>query len=389
MTVVRVRGASNLPAEWDLIGRRVMITGATNGIGKEAARQLAARGATVVLACRNLPAAERVADEIRQQHPGATVEVGPAQLDLGSLESVRAFADAYRKSGKGLDVLINNAGANYCKESYTPEGVGALCQVNYLGPYALTRELEETLQRSAPARVVNVSSVTHRYGWIGDPTTFLSSWRPGSYYPSTKLANALFAFELQRRLGAAGIQSCAVDPGGVSTNIWQNSAFDKPPLSYFIRNLYAPPSDGAAAVVHAATVPWILEHKAAADITRRWAGGSSGGVRRRKAAQTLPDLRFYARGLFASPAVTSWRGTVEPSTLADQLRSYLWGGVTVVHSLLDWPLRNLSGGWLAAETRPVPAAPLAYDAALAAQLWDLSADICKLPRQPRLVQSRP
>ena len=82
-----------------------------------------------------------------------------------------------------------------------------------------------------------------------------------------------------------------MDPGGVSTNIWQNSAFDKPPLSYFIRNLYTPPSDGAAAVVHAATVPWILEHKAAADITRRWAGGSSGGLRRRKAAQTLPDLR--------------------------------------------------------------------------------------------------
>lgn len=82
-----------------------------------------------------------------------------------------------------------------------------------------------------------------------------------------------------------------MDPGGVSTNIWQNSAFDKPPLSYFIRNLYAPPSDGAAAVVHAATVPWGREHKAAAGITRRWAGSGSGGLLRRKPAQALPDLR--------------------------------------------------------------------------------------------------
>lgn len=119
-----------------------------------------------------------------------------------------------------------------------------------------------------------------------------------------------------------------------------------PCRSWVINNLYAPPSDGAAAVVHAATVPWGRDVTAAAAITRRWApgGASAKNGRPRGAAQPLPDLRFYARGLFASPLVTSWRGRVQPGSAVDKLRGALWGGVALVCSLLDWPVRNLSGG---------------------------------------------
>ncbi len=124
-----------------------------------------------------------------------------------------------------------------------------------------------------------------------------------------------------------------------------------------IGNLYAPPSDGAAAVVHAASVPWSQEREAAAAINARWApaatqGSRSGGVGGRlqgRAARSRLDLRFYARGLFASPAVTSWRGTPQdPSAgLLDRLRGALWGGTTIVASLLDFPLRRITGAPLA------------------------------------------
>ncbi|EFN53453.1 hypothetical protein CHLNCDRAFT_136710 [Chlorella variabilis] len=359
----------------------------------EAAAQLAAKGAHVVLACRNLPLAEHVAQDIRRQHPGARVEVGP-QLDLASLESVRQFAAAYKRTGQRLDVLVNNAGClalagtNYQRPWHTPEGVGGLCLVNFLGPYTLTRLLEGALQRSAPARVINLSSVTHRYGWVGDAGKFLQSWRPGSYYPSTKLANVLFAYEAQRRLGQHGVQSCAIDPGGVATSIWEHSMFAKPPFSWVINNIYAPASDGAAAVVHAATVPWGQDRAAAAAINARWAGrGSGSGSRHTSAARPLPDLRYYARGLFASPLVTSWRGTPRRGA-ADRLREGAWGLVTLVHSLLDWPLRNLSSGRLCSGTRCVPSAPLTYDATLAAQLWDLSADAAQLPRECAVVAGK-
>lgn len=160
--------------------------------------------------------------------------------------------------------------------------------------------------------------------------------------------------------------------------------------SWVINNIYAPASDGAAAVVHAATVPWGQDRAAAAAINARWAGrGSGSGSRHTSAARPLPDLRvrdasvawrpgahsflgwaglkqskhqvvnflpdplhlppwpanprlqYYARGLFASPLVTSWRGTPRRGA-ADRLREGAWGLVTLVHSLLDWPLRNLS-----------------------------------------------
>jgi WW domain-containing oxidoreductase len=101
-------------------------------------------------------------------------------------------------------------------------------------------------------------------------------------------------------------------------------------------------------------------------------------------AAPAPLPQFYARGLFASPLVTSWRGVPRKGAAGDAVRGWAWGLVTLAHSLLDWPLRRLSGGRLLAQTRCVPAAPLAYDASLASQLWELSADAAGLPRECRL-----
>ena len=139
--------------------------------------------------------------------------------------------------------------------------------------------------------------------------------------------------------------------------------------SWVVAACYAPPAEGAAPVVHAATVPWGRERGTAADITRRWAGHRGRGA--------PPDLRLYARGAMASPLVTSWRGAVAPAgSMLDAARGAAWAAVALAHSLSNWPLRRWVGERLAGGTRPVPAAPLAYDTTLAAALWDASAAAC-------------
>ncbi|DBB18667.1 TPA: hypothetical protein ACH3X3_000279 [Trebouxia sp. C0006] len=184
-----------------LDGRTAIVTGATQGIGKEVAKELARQGATVVLACRNLDAARDCADEIRAAQPAANVVVGPA-LDLSQPNSIRKFATTYQQQQRPLHILVNNAGANYMPESYTSQGVGILCQVNYLGPYHLTRLLEPQLAASAPSRVVNVSSIMHRAASVNSNIhRFLTDWNKGSQYANTKLANVLFTYAAQRRLG--------------------------------------------------------------------------------------------------------------------------------------------------------------------------------------------
>ena len=135
-----------------------LVTGATRGIGREAARQLAARGARVILAVRDAKKGQEVVDEILRECPDADVILGPT-LDLASCQSIRSFAKAY--GPYPLHVLLNNAalGSNALK-SLTPEGIVNLVQVNFLGPFLLTRLLEEKLKESAPSRVVNVSSIS-------------------------------------------------------------------------------------------------------------------------------------------------------------------------------------------------------------------------------------
>lgn len=340
---------------------------------------------------------------------------------------------------------------------------------NYLGPYMLTRLLEDKLldtsygfnmkglssssskaTRQKPtttnrtARVVNVSSVTHRYGLIlpTDIDTFLKTWKLGSFYPNTKLANVLFSYELTRRLGSYGLQSCAVDPGGVASNIWKNSAFSRAPLSWVIGNLYAPPIDGAAAVVYAATVDWEDDREEGKRVNRKRyvvdrkknrltlnsGDNGTGGVTAElnlaqpsgcmfdmdRPDEDSRDFRYYARGMFASPFITNTgnlfqRRTISkylsphntpgpgttsssssssdtlswsPPTVLDKAKRAAWAASTVIHSLLDWPLRRVSGGRIAAKTVVVPSAPMSYDTKLAADLWDVSARFVGVPSQP-------
>jgi len=350
------------------------------------------------MACRNIQLAEQVAESIRSQHPGVSIIVGP-KLDLSSQQSVRDFASTYIEKGWPLHVLINNAGALYNGEPwYTADGVGGLCQVNYLGPFTLTRLLEQQLIKNAPSRVVNVSSITHRVSCIGNPETFLTNWKQGSNYGNTKLANALFTFECERRLGAFGVHSVAVDPGAVGSSIWENGLLTKSGfMKSAIATLYAPNEDGAAAVVHAACVPWEEEKAVVAKINATWNAknpildskitdsSTSSSSTINTTSNSEEDLRFYARGMFSWPIITSLRGKVTEKKERSIFEKILDGAYqlsALVHSGVDWPLRKVSGGKIASETRPVPAASLCYDKELASKLWEVSCEASHLPLMP-------
>ncbi|DBA88388.1 TPA: hypothetical protein ACH3X2_004882 [Trebouxia sp. C0005] len=341
----------------DLRNKTVLVTGATSGIGRETAFALAKLGATVILGCRNVDAAKQVAQEIREQVSGAEVVV-PGPLDLAKPESIQKFVSHYRQQKYSCDILVNNAGAAYRREWYTEEGVAGLTQVNYHGPYILTRLLEPVLIASKPSRVVNVASVEHRIGYIKDIRKFMFDAKK-FLYSETKLGNVLLTYEHQRRLGAYGVQSCAVDPGAVRSSIWKRAG---PVMQWVANHLFAPNDDGCQTVVHAATAAWDPDPEASA-----------------AAAEQKTSLRFYARGLFTSPLLTSisWQ-----SAAISKPKFMLWRVVLSIHGMIDYPVRHLSGGLFASKTVLVPSSVQSYDEKVAADLWDLSADTAKLSRQP-------
>lgn len=342
-------------SELQLAGKVALVTGATSGIGLETASALAGLGATVILGARNRQKAEDALALIKGRHPEADVKVGP-ELDLKSLDGVRSFVKEFEKQDLPLHILVNNAGANFSKPWYTAEKVTGLVQVNYLGAFALTRLLEKKLVASHPSRVVNVSSVTHRFATLDDPKEFLFNWRRGKYQ-DTKLANALFSSELNRRLLPHGVQSCAVDPGGVNSSIWdRGGVFAKPPIRNIIGALFAPPSDGASAVIHAATAHWTPD--------------------------APEDHYFFARGMFASPLVTWNRG---PGTgLLRRAELSLLSGTTLLSGVLDWPLRWVTGHLLCSRTSRVSSAPSTHNKEVASELWDLSCRLVGVSNKPNV-----
>ncbi|NNE18653.1 MAG: SDR family NAD(P)-dependent oxidoreductase, partial [Myxococcales bacterium] len=143
----------------DQSGRIAIVTGSNSGIGFETARVLATKGATVVMACRNLEKANPKADEIRAAHPGAEVEV--MQLDLSDLASVQRFAEAFRATHSRLDLLVNNAGIMVPPYGKTAQGFETQFGVNHLGHFALTGSLLDLITNTPESRIVTVSSIAH------------------------------------------------------------------------------------------------------------------------------------------------------------------------------------------------------------------------------------
>ena len=200
--------------------RLAIVTGANSGIGFVAARELARAGARVVLACRNVEKADAAAREITASVPGASVSV--EALDLGSLASVRAFADRFAQTGDRIDLLVNNAGVMAPPRRTTADGFELQFGTNHLGHFALTALLIGRMKDRGDARVVIVSSSAHRTGKMNfDDLQGERHYGRWSAYGQSKLSNLLFMGELDRRLRAAksNIRSVAAHPGYAATNL--------------------------------------------------------------------------------------------------------------------------------------------------------------------------
>ncbi|XP_020557538.1 retinol dehydrogenase 12-like isoform X2 [Oryzias latipes] len=202
-----------------LDGKTVLVTGANSGIGKETSRDLARRGARVVMACRDLSRAVQAAEEIRKSTGNGNVVV--RHLDLASLYSVRTFAKEFLDTEDRLDILINNAGVMMCPKRLTEDGFETQLAVNHLGHFLLTNLLLPKLRSSSPSRVVNVSSIAHRGGRIDFDDLFFSRRPYGALesYRQSKLANILFTRDLARRLKGSGVSAFCLHPGVIRTEL--------------------------------------------------------------------------------------------------------------------------------------------------------------------------
>ncbi len=242
----------------DQTGRVAVVTGANSGIGLIAAQELARAGAGVVLACRNAEKGEAAAASIREEAPGASVSV--EALDLSSLASVRAFAERFAAAHDSLDLLINNAGLMAPPRGETADGFELQLGTNHLGHFALTGLLLGRLEGREDARVVTLSSTAHKIGKINfddlQSERRYGRWRA---YCQSKLANILFARELERRLRAAGssVKSLAAHPGYAATNLQSAApiALDRAVMAVSNRLFAQSAEMGALPTLYAATRP--------------------------------------------------------------------------------------------------------------------------------------
>lgn len=209
--------AENIP---DQTGKTVIVTGANSGIGYEMTRALARKGATLILACRNMDKGRAAVQRIAREYPKAKAEL--MQLDLSDLASVHRFADEFTRRYRRLDILINNAGIMATPFGKTADGFELQFGTNHLGHFALTGLLLGLIICTPQARVVTISSGGHRWAAMDfDNLNAEKGYNPQRAYGQSKLANLLFAYELQRRFEATNVDtlSAAAHPGWADTNL--------------------------------------------------------------------------------------------------------------------------------------------------------------------------
>ena len=236
----------------DLTGRNIIVTGANSGIGFEAARAMAARGASVVMACRNIEKSAGAFEKVRKESPGDNVDL--MRLDLADLSSVREFAGEAREKYPRIDILVNNAGIMVPPYGRTIDGFELQIGTNHLGHFLLTGLLMENIVATPGSRVVTVTSIAHFGGRINfDDINSESGYRRMGAYRQSKLANLLFSYELDRRLKEKDKEtiSVAVHPGVSSTSLFKIPAW----LESIKEALLMSASKGALPTLMGATEP--------------------------------------------------------------------------------------------------------------------------------------
>ncbi|WNG40754.1 SDR family oxidoreductase [Archangium violaceum] len=235
--------------------KTVVVTGANSGIGLATSIELARQGATVVMACRSAERGEKALAEARRQSQSDKLEL--MQCDLGSLDSIRQFAAAFRARHSTLDVLINNAGVICLKRETTRDGFEMQLGVNHLGHFLLTHLLREALERAPQGRIVNLSSGAHKIGSIHWEDPFLTrSYNVWRSYSQSKLANILFTKGLAQRLRGTSVTANCVHPGAVGTSLGvdRQTGFGGAIMG-FLKLFFLTPAQGAETSVYLATSP--------------------------------------------------------------------------------------------------------------------------------------
>ncbi|MFV8242891.1 SDR family NAD(P)-dependent oxidoreductase [Mycolicibacterium peregrinum] len=242
----------------DQTGRTAIVTGANTGLGLETARALAAKGAHVVLAVRNVTKGEAAAEWISRSVPYADLEL--QRLDLGSLASVREAAEEIRTKHERIDLLINNAGVMTPPKETTADGFELQFGTNHLGHFALTGLLLDRLLPVAGSRVVTVSSIGHRFsrGIRFEDLQWERSYNRLQAYGQSKLANLLFTYELQRRLIGQHTTALAAHPGGSDTELARHLPGPVQRAVPLLRPLFQEAAMGALPTLRAATDPGAL-----------------------------------------------------------------------------------------------------------------------------------